>query len=75
MFILAGGIAFLVLGIIGLVLPFLQGILFIAIGIILLSLVSPRIRTLLDMHSTRYPRVHKVIQDVEAWVRRIVGEH
>ena len=74
-FILIGGVAFLILGVIGLVLPFLQGVLFMAIGLILLSLVSPRVRDFLDTHTVRFPRIHKVIREVETWVVYIVGEH
>ena len=65
---------FLIFGVIGLALPFLQGFLFIAIGLILLSLVSPRMRAFLDTHSARYPSLHKVIMKVEGWVVRMVGE-
>jgi len=39
---------FIIFGLVGLVLPFLQGILFLAIGFILLSLWSPRIREYMD---------------------------
>ena len=74
-FILVGGVTFLFFGVIGLVLPFLQGILFIAIGLILLSLVSSRVRDFLDTHTVRFPRIHKVIREVEGWVVRMVGEH
>ena len=65
---------FFVLGVIGLVLPFLQGILFIAVGLILLSLVSPRAREFIDTHTVKYPRIHKVVRDVEGFVTRVVGE-
>lgn len=67
-------IIFLLLGIVGLVLPFLQGILFIAIGLILLSLVSVRVRQFLDRHTVRFPRVHKVVRNIERAVGRIVGD-
>jgi uncharacterized membrane protein YbaN (DUF454 family) len=73
-FVLAVGLIFLALGVVGLVLPFLQGVLFIAVGLILLSFVSPRVRTFLDRHTTRYPRIHEVIVKVENWVTRVVGE-
>jgi len=39
-----GGVAFLILGVLGLFLPFLQGILFLAIGLTLLSHESERAR-------------------------------
>lgn len=41
---IVGGVAFLVLGVIGLFLPFLQGILFLGIGMALLSQESERAR-------------------------------
>jgi len=41
---IVGGIAFLILGVIGLFLPFLQGILFLVIGLTLLSQESDRAR-------------------------------
>ncbi len=41
---IVGGIAFLVLGVIGLFLPFLQGILFLLIGLTLLSQENERAR-------------------------------
>lgn len=73
--ILITGILFIVLGLIGLVLPLVPQVLFFAIGLILLSLISPRVRDFLDTHTTRFPRIHKVIREVEEWVVRIVGEH
>lgn len=73
-FVLIAGVAFVAFGIIGLVLPFLQGILFLAIGLILLSLWSPRIREFVDRHTVKYPKIHKVVREVEGWVVRIIGE-
>lgn len=73
-FLTGAAIAFLLLGVVGLVLPFLQGFLFIAIGLILLSLVSERVRLFLDRHTVRFPRVHKVVRDIERIVVRVVGE-
>lgn len=71
---LVAGVLFVIFGLIGLVLPFLQGILFLAIGIILLSLWSPRIREFMDRHTLKYPKMHKVIRDVEVWVVKMIGE-
>ena len=65
---------FILLGLVGLVLPFLQGILFIAVGLLLLSLVVPGVRVYLDRHTVRYPHIHQAVLRVEAWVVRIVGE-
>ena len=72
-FILAAGCIFLVLGIVGLALPFLQGFLFIAIGLILLSISSSRVRRLVSSHTVKYPKVHAMVEKLEAWVVRIIG--
>jgi uncharacterized membrane protein YbaN (DUF454 family) len=47
------GVTFLVLGVIGLFLPFLQGILFLVVGLTLLSAESDRARRLLDWLRSR----------------------
>ena len=69
------GIVFLILGVLGLALPFLQGILFIAIGLLLLSVYSPTVRTFLDRHTVRYPKLHQTVLKVEDWIKRILGEN
>jgi len=51
------GIAFLVLGVLGLFLPILQGILFLIVGLIILAPESRRIRRLLDRLRLRWPKV------------------
>lgn len=72
--VLVAGVVSIILGLIGLVLPFLQGWFFLATGIILLSLWSPRIRAFMDRHTVKYPKVHKVIKDVEIWMVRKIGD-
>ena len=72
--ILTAGIVFIIFGLVGLVVPLMPQILFFAIGFILLSLWSPRIREYLDRHTIRFPKVHKIIRDVEGWVVRLIGE-
>ena len=67
-------VLFLLLGLVGLVLPILQGVLFIAIGLLLLSLVSERVRTFLDKHTVRFPVLHRAIRIVEDYVTRVVGK-
>ncbi len=49
------GWIFIVLGILGLFLPILQGILFLAIGLVILSRRSPRVRLLVRRLAKRYP--------------------
>ena len=72
--VLTLGIIFLALGLIGLFLPFLQGFLFLAIGILLLSLYSPTLRAWMESHTRRWPKFHEVVTKVDAWMRRVIGE-
>ncbi|MFA6095258.1 MAG: hypothetical protein WC767_00205 [Candidatus Paceibacterota bacterium] len=51
------GIILIIAGVVGLFLPFLQGILFLAIGVYLLSIASPRFKTWIDGHLMRFPKV------------------
>jgi uncharacterized membrane protein YbaN (DUF454 family) len=74
------GWVFVVLGVLGLFLPILQGILFLLIGLFLLSAVSPRIRLLRQRlrrrARARYPQWTGKFEEAERranrWVRRIV---
>jgi uncharacterized protein YqgC (DUF456 family) len=67
------GYAFLGLGILGLVLPFLQGFLFIFIGLILLSRHAAWARRALDWTRARFPQlaglIDKAEQLSERWVQ------
>lgn len=72
-FIFTLAVFFIVLGIIGLVLPFLQGFLFIAIGLLLLSLYSASLRAWIDKQTIPYPKIHKAVLQAEEWVVKIVG--
>jgi len=57
-----------VLGIIGLFLPILQGILFILIGLAILSSRSETIKRLLKHLEERYPQHH---EKIEVWKERL----
>ena len=59
---------FVGLGILGLFLPFLQGILFIMIGLAILSSRSRTVQRFLEYLRNRYPRYH---ERVEAWRKKI----
>ena len=59
------GWGFVVLGLLGLFLPILQGILFLAIGLILLAQVSPRVRLLRQRLRRRYPQAAGVLDKAE----------
>ena len=67
------GAIFVVLGILGLALPFLQGILFLAIGLILLSVASSRTRKWIESHTARLPKFHALVQKTEKWITNNIG--
>jgi uncharacterized membrane protein YbaN (DUF454 family) len=71
--VLVVGGMFIILGVIGLALPFLQGFLFIIIGLILLSLYSPTVRAWVDVHTKWSPKLHGAIERIEEWVVEIIG--
>jgi uncharacterized membrane protein YbaN (DUF454 family) len=70
------GYAFLVLGVLGLFLPFLQGVLFLLIGLLILAKNAPWAHTLLERLRARYPKVGGLIETAETtmmgWWDRIV---
>jgi len=70
------GYLFLVLGVLGLVLPILQGFLFLAIGMIILAKTAPWAERVLDRLRARFPKAGFVIDKaevkVEAWGRKVV---
>lgn len=65
---------FLILGVVGLFLPFLQGILFLIIGILLLSVYSPSLKEWLRHRTSSYPKVQEVVIKAEDWIGRNLGE-
>ena len=65
-FLVAGGWIFLVLGVLGLFLPFLQGILFLLVGLILLAKAQPRFRLLKMRMKKRYPKYTAAFEAAEA---------
>jgi uncharacterized membrane protein YbaN (DUF454 family) len=75
--LLIGGWLMILLGIAGLVLPFLQGILFILIGLWLLSLELPWAHRLAEKLRRRFPetaeKVHATKDRIAARFRRRFG--
>ena len=69
--ILLTGWFFVFLGILGLVLPVLQGILFLAIGFYLLSLESPWVHRKMDQVRDRYPRLGATLDEARRRAARI----
>ncbi len=68
------GYGFLVLGVLGLVLPFLQGFLFIFIGLIVLSKQAPWAARSLDYVRRRWPSMGKLIDTAEGMAERWVDK-
>ena len=68
------GYLFLVLGVLGLVLPILQGFLFLAIGLIILAKTTPWAGRLLERFREKYPDAGRLIDKaetkVEEWARK-----
>jgi uncharacterized protein len=60
--IYVAGWGFILLGIAGLFLPILQGILFILVGLFLLSSVSPWAERMLHRIRARFPRISKQLE-------------
>jgi uncharacterized membrane protein YbaN (DUF454 family) len=73
--ILVAGWSFILLGIAGLFLPFLQGVLFILVGLILLSSQYAWARLLLRKLRQRFPRIGRVADAATAkaanWLQRL----
>ena len=69
--ILGLGWVFIFLGILGLFLPILQGILFLTIGLILLSRESVWAAAKLDWHKTKYPRFGATYEEAERRATRL----
>jgi len=71
------GWSFILLGIVGLVLPFLQGILFILIGLIILSTEYTWAGNLVQKLRDRFPKIgHLADQAADranGWLRRFSG--
>jgi uncharacterized membrane protein YbaN (DUF454 family) len=72
--VLITGTIFIMLGLFGLVLPFLQGIIFLVIGFFILSFYFPKMRLWINKHTEKYPRFSRKIKKVEAWMIKIIGE-
>ena len=77
--ILALGWFFIILGIIGLFLPVLQGILFLFIGLVILSRVSKTVQNRLEKLKKRYPKfgyyLDKAKDKVKGWKDKILGRN
>jgi|CXWL01.1.fsa_nt_gi uncharacterized membrane protein YbaN (DUF454 family) len=68
------GVSCLFLGLLGLVLPFLQGFLFLGIGLILISPFSPATRDWVKKHTQKYPHVQQKVERLDAWMDRFLDQ-
>ena len=76
--VLIVGWSFILLGILGLFLPILQGILFLLVGLIILSSEYVWAHRLLTRLKERFPRLGRTADQATAkaaaWLRRISGQ-
>lgn len=68
---LVAGTFFVFLGVIGLFLPILQGVLFLFVGLVLLSKGSSRVRALKQKFKRRYPKWGAKIEQAEVWAKEM----
>lgn len=73
--ILIVGWGFILLGIVGLVLPILQGVLFLLVGLIILSSEYVWAHHLLTKLRQRFPKLSRIADEAtrkaESWLRRL----
>ena len=76
--VLIVGWAFILLGILGLFLPVLQGVLFLLVGLIILSSEYVWAHRLLTRLRERFPKIGRTAdlatEKASAWLRRIIGQ-
>ena len=72
--VLTLGVIFIILGLLGLALPFLQGIIFLVIGFLLVSFCFPEIRPWVNKYTKRYPQLLATINKIDKWMIKIIGE-
>ncbi len=72
--VLTLGVIFIILGLLGLVLPVLQGILFLLIGLMLISLYSKTVRGWVEYIAKQHPKLERMLQKADSWIKRRIGE-
>jgi len=72
--ILTTGIIFILLGLLGLVLPLLQGIIFLIIGLMILSLYFPKIRFHIQKHAQKNTHIFSSVNKIEKWIAKFIGD-
>jgi uncharacterized membrane protein YbaN (DUF454 family) len=69
------GIFLLLIGVAGLVLPILNGVVFLLLGLILLSFESPYIEQKLAHYSEKNHHTSKIYKKLNTWMRKIFRKH
>jgi len=67
-------LASILAGVVGLILPFLPGIVLIVGGVVLLSLLNPRVDEWLSKATLPYPMLHKMVENLRVFISRIIGK-
>ena len=70
--VLSLGWTFIVLGVLGLFLPILQGVLFLIIGLLLLATEYDWAARMIDKVKTKYPRIGGVLDKARGHVNRLI---
>lgn len=68
------GFAFILLGVAGLVLPVLNGTIFLIAGLFLLSVYSPRAKLLIKRIGDQHPQAEKLVLKIEKFMHKYIGE-
>ncbi len=57
-----------------LALPLIPGWILFGIGLILLSLYSPRFRKWMEQHTRRWPKMHSFVARLQEWADKNIGD-
>lgn len=68
------GFALLLLGVAGILLPIINGTIFLIAGLVLLSVYSERAKKILHTLGRQHPQAEKAVIKIERWVLKVVGE-
>lgn len=68
------GFALLLLGVAGILLPILNGTIFLIAGLVLLSVYSERAKKMLHTLGKQHPQAEKIVLKVERFVLKVVGD-
>lgn len=73
-FYISLAIFFIIIGFAGLVLPILNGIFFLIIGLIILSFEFEQLETILENTTKRHPKIHHWYKKINSFLRKHLGK-